>query len=86
MYEACCEICFSIDIIFPDNMEITDSLNKDLTDNDNDYCDVQYAQPKKSVRLYECGKSDEGKTTKIFRNLSVTTESQLNCSSNKLLC
>ena len=86
MYDACCEICSSIDIIFPDNMEITDSPNKDLTDNDDDYYDVQYAQPKKSVRLCEWGKSEEGKTTKIFRNLCVTTKSQLNRSSNKLLC
>ena len=72
MYDACCEICSSIDINIPDNMEIIESQNKGSTDNDDDYHDDQSDQPKKSVRFYKWGKSDEGKITKISRNLSVT--------------
>ena len=72
MYDACCEICSSIDINIPDNMEIIESQNKGSTDNDDDYHDDQSDQPKKSVRFYKWGKSDEGKITKISQNLSVT--------------
>ena len=55
-----------------DNMEKIESRNEDSTDNDDDYHGDQSDQPKKSVRLYEWGKSDEGKITKISWNLSVT--------------
>ena len=72
MYDACCEICSSIDINIPGNMEIIESQNKGPTDKDDDYHDDQSAQPKKSVRFYKWGMSDEGKITKISRNLSVT--------------
>ena len=72
VYDASCEICSSIDINIPDNMEIIENQNKGSTDNDNDYHDDQSDQPKKSVRFYKWGKSDEGKITKISRNLSVT--------------
>ena len=72
MYDACCEICSSIDINIPDNMEIIESQNKGSTDNDDDYHDDQSDQPKKSVRFYKQAKSDEGKITKISQNLSVT--------------
>ena len=72
MYDACCEICSSIDINIPDNMEIIGSQNEGSTDNDDDYHDDQSDQPKKSVRFYKWDKSDEGKITKISRNLSVT--------------
>ena len=54
------------------NMEKIESRNEDSTDNDDDYHGDQSDQPKKSVRLYEWGKSDEGKITKISWNLSVT--------------
>ena len=69
MYDACCEICPSIDINIPESMEI-ESQNEGSTDSDNDYHDDQSDQPKKSARLYKWGKSDEGKITKISRNLS----------------
>ena len=72
MYDASCEICSSIDINIPDNMEIIASQNDGSTDNDNDYYDDQSGQPRKSVRFYKWGKSDEGKITKISRNLSAT--------------
>ena len=85
MYDACCEICSAIDINISDNMEIIESPNEDSTDNDDDCHDDQSDQPKKSVRFYEWGKSDEGKITKISRNLPITPM-QLNRSSNKLLC
>ena len=85
MYDACCEICSAIDINISDNMEIIESPNEDSTDNDDDCHDDQSDQPKKSVRFYEWGKSDEGKSTKISRNLPITPM-QLNRSSNKLLC
>ena len=39
MYDACCEICSSIDINIPDNMEIIKSQNEGSTDNDDDYHD-----------------------------------------------
>ena len=41
-YDACCEICSSIDINIPD---------EDSTDNDDDCYDDQSDQPKKSVRF-----------------------------------
>ena len=50
-------------------MEI-ESQNEGSTDNDDDYHDDQSDQPKKSARFYKWGKSDEGKITKISRNLS----------------
>ena len=53
MYDACCEICSSIDINIPDNMEIIESQNEGSTDNDDDYHDDQSDQPKTSVRLYK---------------------------------
>ena len=53
-------------------MEIIASQNDGSTDNDNDYYDDQSGQPRKSVRFYKWGKSDEGKITKISRNLSAT--------------
>ena len=74
---TCCEICFSIDINIPDNIEIIESPNEDSTNNDDDHHDNQSDQPKKSVRLYDWGKSDEGKIMKISRNLSVTDEIEL---------
>ena len=46
MYDACREICSSIDINIPDNMEIMESPNEDSTDNDDDYHDDQSDQPK----------------------------------------
>ena len=59
MYDACCEMCSSIETNIPDNMEIIESPNQDSTDNDNDYHDDQSNQPKRSVRFYKCwGKSD----------------------------
>ena len=48
---TCCEICFSIDINIPDNIEIIESPNEDSTNNDDDHHDNQSDQPKKSVRL-----------------------------------
>ena len=39
MYDACCEICSSIDINIPDNMEIIKSQNEGSTDNEDDYHD-----------------------------------------------
>ena len=72
MYDGCCENCSSIDINIPDNMEIIGSQNEGSTGNDDDYHDEQSDQPKKSVRFYKWDKSDEGKITKISRNLSVT--------------
>ena len=53
-------------------LEIIESQNEGSTDNYNDYHDHQSDQPKKSVRFYKWGKSDEGKISKISRNLSVT--------------
>ena len=53
-------------------MEIIENPNKDSTDNDGNYHGDQSDQPKKSVTLYEWGKSDEGKITNISWNLSVT--------------
>ena len=53
MYDACCEICSSIDINILDNMEIIESQNEGSTDNDDDYHDDQSDQPKKSVRFYK---------------------------------
>ena len=53
MYDACCEICSSIDINIPYNTEIIESQNKGSTDNDDDYHDDQSDQPKKSVRFYK---------------------------------
>ena len=72
MYDACCEICSSIDINIPDNVEIIENQNEGSTNNDNDYHDDQSDQPKKSIRFDKWGKSDEGKIKKISRNLSVT--------------
>ena len=72
MHDVSCEICSSIDINIPDNMEIIESPNEDSTNNDDDYHDDQSDQLKKSVRFYEWGKSDEGKISKISRNLSVS--------------
>ena len=71
MQDACCEICLSIDINIPDNMKVTESHSKDSTDKDDDYHDDRSDQPKKSVRFYKWSTSDEGKITKISRNLSV---------------
>ena len=55
MYDTCCEICSSIDINIPHNMEIIESQNKGSTDNDDDYHDDQSDQPtnQKSVRFYK---------------------------------
>ena len=53
-------------------MEIIESANDDSTNNDDDYHDDQSNQLKKSVRFYGWGKSDEGKISKISRNLSVS--------------
>ena len=58
MHDACYEIYSYININIPDNMEIIESSNEDLTDNDDDYHDSQSDQPKKSARFYEWGKSD----------------------------
>ena len=74
IYDSCCEICSSVDINIPDNMEIIESPNEDSTDNDDDYHDDQSDHPKNSFRFYEWGRSDEGKITKISQNLSVTDE------------
>ena len=72
MYNACCEICSSIDINIPDNIEVIESQNEGSTYNDGDYHDDHSDQPTKSVRFYKWGNSDEGKVTKISQNLSVT--------------
>ena len=43
-------------------MEIIENPNKDSTDNDGNYHGDQSDQPKKSVRLYEWGKSDRSRS------------------------
>ena len=77
MYDASCEICSSIDINIPDNMEIMESQNEGSTESDDDYHDDQSDQPKKSIRFYKWGKPDKGKITKISRNLPVTDAIEL---------
>ena len=47
MYDACCEICSSIDINIPDNMEIIESQNEGSNENDDDYHDNHSDQSKK---------------------------------------
>ena len=71
MHDAYCETCSSIDTNIPDNMKVTESHNKDSTDKDDDYQDDQSDQSKKPLRFYKWSTSDEGKITKISRNLSV---------------
>ena len=47
MYDACCEICSSIDINIPDNMEIIESQNEGSNENDDDYHGNHSDQSKK---------------------------------------